>query len=44
MRKQNCSKCGSFQTIFLGEEQRNGKKFKKYRCINCGEIFEIEVL
>lgn len=44
MRKQACQKCGSFQTIFIEELIKDGKKFKKYRCINCSEIFIIEVV
>lgn len=44
MRKQICNKCGSFQTIYLGEVQKDSRKFKQYRCINCSEIFEIEVI
>lgn len=44
MRKQACKKCNSFQTIFIEELIIKDKKFRKYRCINCSEVFIIEVV
>jgi transposase-like protein len=44
MRKQKCNECGSFQTIFIEEITKDGKKYKRYRCINCSKIFMIEVV